>query len=145
MAVRKFLAGVAASAGLGALLCGTAPAQAAPLPQFSPFGTTVYTFGNANFCTGAVAVAVEAAPFRPGHVLAHVTPLGYQRGPCGNHVMLGWLGSAGAGNQDFYVSSGDRPGATVTRDLWIGMGPAKIMADSWPIQGNFTEWYLLVP
>ncbi|WP_433724226.1 hypothetical protein ACQP0C_26700 [Nocardia sp. CA-129566] len=147
MTVRRAAAGFVVSAGIGALMCGitATPAQADPLPQWAPFGTTLYTFGDANFCTGAIAVAVEAAPRAPGHVLAHVTPLGYQRGPCGNHVMLGWVGSAGARAQEVYVHTDAAPGATVTVDLWMGMGPAKIMADTWPIQGPFAEWYLLVP
>ncbi|MGW4770546.1 hypothetical protein ACWEO2_21190 [Nocardia sp. NPDC004278] len=147
MTVRRAAAGVAVTAGVGALMCGilATPAQADPLPQWAPLGTTLYTFGDANFCTGAISVAVEAAPHQPGHVLAHVTPLGYQRGPCGNHVMLGWVGSAGARSQEVYVHTDAAPGATVTVDLWMGMGPAKIMADTWPIQGPFAEWYLLVP
>ncbi|MFQ6325341.1 hypothetical protein ACLMAL_04275 [Nocardia sp. CWNU-33] len=147
MTVRRMVAGAMVSVGIGALVCGTVvtPAQADPLPQWAPLGTTLYTFGDANFCAGAIGVAVEAAPHQPGHVLAHVTPLGYQRGPCGNHVMLGWVGSAGGRNQDVYVHTDAAQGDTVTVDLWVGMGPAKIMADTWPIQGPFAEWYLLVP
>ncbi|MEV5649299.1 hypothetical protein AB0L57_13690 [Nocardia sp. NPDC052254] len=141
--IARFL--VSAVAGVLCFGMGATAAQADPLPQWAPFGTTLYTFGDANFCTGTIAVGVEAAPGMPGHVLAHVTPLGYQRGPCGNHVMFGWVGSAGARHQDVYVRTDAAPGATVTVDLWIGMGPAKIMADTWPIQGPFTEWYLYVP
>lgn len=135
--------GLALSTGLGVLSCATAEAD--PLPQFTPFGTTLNTFGDANFCTGAIDVSMEAKPQSPGHVLAHVTPLGYQRGPCGNHVMLGWVGSAGARSQDVYVHADAGRGETQTVDLWVGTGPAKIMADSWPIQGPFGEWYLMTP
>ncbi|MFI1912670.1 hypothetical protein [Nocardia sp. NPDC020380] len=147
MRVRRTAAGIAAAAAIGALACGmeTAPAQADPLPQFSPFGTTLFTFGDANFCTGMIGIAMEAAPGMPGHVLAHVTPLGYQRGPCGNTVSFGWVGSAGAQHQNVYVYTDDTPGDTVTLDLWVGMGPAKIMADTWPVQGPFVDWYIWVP
>ncbi|RDI68937.1 hypothetical protein DFR76_101473 [Nocardia pseudobrasiliensis] len=122
-----------------------APAHADPLPQLTPIGTTLNTFGEAKFCAGAIDVALEAAPARPGHVLAHVTPRGYLGGPCGNHVRFGWLGSAGLRTDDVYVQTGAGPGRTVTADLWVGTGPAKVMAGSWPLQGNFAEWYLLVP
>ncbi len=134
-------------AGIVALVwgCPAAPAQADPLPQWSPFSTTIYTFGDVNFCNGTIAVALEAAHAAPGHVLAHVTPMGYRRGPCGNHVVLGWWGSAGARSQIVYVHAGATPGDTVTVDLWMGMGFAKLMADSWPLQGTFVEWYLVVP
>ncbi|NNH68471.1 hypothetical protein HLB23_00990 [Nocardia uniformis] len=140
-------AGVAMAVGTGALVSGigAAPVRADPLPQFTPLGTTLFTFGDANFCTGAIGVRLEATPRRPGEVRAHVTPLGYQRGPCGNHVILGWVGSAGARTQQVYVHTGAAPGATVTVDLWVGMGPAKLMAETWPIQGTFAEWYLWVP
>ncbi|MGW0249113.1 hypothetical protein ACWDYH_21020 [Nocardia goodfellowii] len=138
-------AGLLAAAGAGALVFGAQPARADPLPQFAPFGTTLYNFGNANFCAGAINVAVEAAPHRPGFVRAHVRALGYQRGPCGNQVSLGWVGSAGARHHNVYVHANATPGETVTADLWVGMGPAKIMAASWPMQGTFAEWYLLVP
>ena len=141
--VARFL--VSAVAAMMACGVGATAAQADPLPQWAPFGTTLYTFGDANFCAGTIGVAVEAAPGLPGHALAHVTPLGYLHGPCGNHVMFGWVGSAGARSQDVYVRTDAAPGETVTVDLWIGMGPAKIMADTWPIQGPFAEWYLLVP
>ncbi|MGN2639434.1 hypothetical protein ACTD5D_25370 [Nocardia takedensis] len=146
MKLRRLSLGIAAAAGICVLGSTTAvPAQADPLPQFTPLGTTLYTFGNANFCTGTITVDLEAAPRRPGFVRAHVTPQGYQRGPCGNHVMFGWAGSAGFRHQDVYVHAGATRGATVTIDLWVGMGPAKIMADTWPIQGPFLEWYLYVP
>ncbi|WP_147471429.1 hypothetical protein [Nocardia stercoris] len=134
-------------AAIVALACGwpAAPAQADPLPQWTPFGTTIYTFGDAKFCTGTIAVALEAAHGRPGHVLAHIAPLGYQRGPCGNHVVLGWVGSAGARSDLVYVWAGVTPGTAVTEDLWVGTGFAKLMADTWPPQGTFTEWYMVVP
>ncbi|MCX4097972.1 hypothetical protein [Nocardia sp. alder85J] len=145
MTVRRMAAGVAAAAGIAAAVCGTEPAQADPLPQLPPFGTTLFTFGDANFCAGAINIAMEAAPRAPGHVLAHVTPAGYFHGPCGNHVSIGWLGSQGLRSADVYVRADAKPGQTVTTDLWVGMGIAKIMAASWPMQGNFTEWYLYVP
>ncbi|MEU8901640.1 hypothetical protein [Nocardia sp. NPDC048505] len=145
MMVRQMAAVLMAAAGTGALVLGAAPAQADPLPQWAPFGTTLFNFGNANFCAGSINIAVEAAPQRPGFVRAHVRPLGYLSGPCGNQVSLGWVGSAGARHQNVYVHTGAAPGEVVTVDLFVGMGPAKIMAASWPMQGTFTEWYLLVP
>ncbi|MBU3062294.1 hypothetical protein KO481_12245 [Nocardia sp. NEAU-G5] len=145
MTARRMAAMVATAAGIAAAVCSTEPAQAAPLPQVTPFGTTLFTFGDANFCGGAISVGLEAAPHAPGHVLAHVTPTGYLHGPCGNHVALGWLGSQGLRSTDVYVHSDTRPGHTVTTDLWVGSGVAKVMADSWPIQGSFAEWYLYVP
>ncbi|MRH90763.1 hypothetical protein GFY24_25545 [Nocardia sp. SYP-A9097] len=147
MTVRVSAAVIVISATISALLCGLGapPAQADPLPQWTPFGTTLYTFGDANFCTGAIGVALEATPQLPGHVLAHVTPYGYQHGPCGNHVVLGWLGSAGGRSQDVYIHTDATPGNTVTVDLWVGMGPAKFIVNTWPLQGPFLEWYLLVP
>ncbi|MFC3965386.1 hypothetical protein [Nocardia jiangsuensis] len=146
MNIRRLGAGLAASLGIGVLGGATAvPAHADPLPQFAPIGTTLYTFGDANFCAGAISVDLEAAPKRPGFVRARVTPQGYLSGPCGNHVMIGWVGSAGFRHQDVYVRTGAQRGKTVTVDLWVGMGPAKIMSSSWPIQGPFAEWYLYVP
>lgn len=147
MTVRRIAAGIVISAAIGALTCGQGapPAQADPLPQWDPVGATLYAFGDANFCTGAIAVALEAAPKLPGHVLAHVTPLGYQRGPCGNHVVLGWLGSAGGRSQEVYVHADGMPGDTVTVDLWVGMGLAKFIVNTWPLQGPFIEYYVLVP
>ncbi|MFC9894798.1 hypothetical protein ACFVMC_14010 [Nocardia sp. NPDC127579] len=136
---------MAAIAGIGAAVLAAAPAQADPLPQFAPFGATLFNFGDANFCAGAVSIALEAAPQRPGFVRAHVRSLGYQRGPCGNQVSLGWVGSAGARHHNLYVRAAAGPGQVVTADLFIGMGPAKIMAASWPMQGTFAEWYLYVP
>lgn len=122
-----------------------ASAQADPLPQVTTVGTTLFAFGDAKVCAGLIDVALEAAPRRPGHVLAHVTPRGYLGGPCGNQVKLGWVGSAGPRTQDVWVGADAKPGGTVTADLWVGMGPAKVMAASWPIKGTFAEWYLLVP
>jgi hypothetical protein len=145
MMARRMAAAVAAAAGIAAAVGSTEPAQADPLPQVPPFGTTLFTFGDANFCAGAISVALEAAPRAPGHVLAHVTPTGYLHGPCGNHVAIGWLGSQGLHSVDVYVHSGAKPGQTITTDLWVGSGVAKVMADSWPIQGSFAEWYLYVP
>lgn len=146
MTLRRLSAAIAASVGLGVLGSTTAvPAHADPLPQWAPVGVTLYTFGDANFCAGTVRVDLEAAPKRPGVVRAHITPEGYQRGPCGNHVMFGWVGSQGFRHQSVYVRTGANRGRTVTADLWVGMGPAKIMTSTWPIQGNFTEWYLHVP
>ncbi|WP_327145128.1 hypothetical protein [Nocardia sp. NBC_01327] len=148
MRVRRWVAGVVASASIGALVCGigATPAQADPLPQWAPFGTTLFTFGDANFCAGMINIVLEATPHMPGHVLAHVTPLGYLNGPCGNHVSLGWLGSAGGRSQDVYVhSDGPRAGDTVTVDLWVGMGLAKLFANTAPIQSQWAEWYLWVP
>ncbi len=135
------------SAVIAMLMFGTAApqAQADPLPQFTTIGTTLYNFGDAKFCAGAIDLALEAAPGRPGHVLAHVTARGYLGGPCGNLVKLGWVGSAGVRTQDVFVDAGAAHGDTVTADLWVGMGPAKVMAISWPIKGTFAEWYLLVP
>ncbi|MCM6776285.1 hypothetical protein NDR87_20285 [Nocardia sp. CDC159] len=146
MRARRVLAGLV-SAVTAVLLSGMAatPAQADPLPQFTTIGTTLYTFGNANLCAGAIDLALEATPHLPGHVLAHVTPRGYLGGRCGNQVKLGWVGSAGLHTQDVYVEAGAAPGDTVTVDLWVGSGPGKVMAVSWPIRGTFAEWYLLVP
>ncbi|MFE2996793.1 hypothetical protein ACFXG4_17460 [Nocardia sp. NPDC059246] len=143
----RMLAGVIAAAGLalGVGGVGAAPAQADWLPQWAPFGTTVFTFGDANFCAGQIAVGLEAAHGMPGHVTAHVTPLGYLGGPCGNHIVLGWLGSAGGGSRDVHVRTGAGPGETQTVDLWVGMGLAKLVANSWPLQGPWAEWYLIVP
>ena len=57
MKLRRLSLGVAAAAGICVLGSTTAvPAQADPLPQFTPLGTTLYTFGNANFCTGTITV-----------------------------------------------------------------------------------------
>lgn len=147
MKVRDMAAGFVVSAGIGAISMATSThtADAEAIPQWSPFGTTLYTFGDANFCSGAIDMTVEAAPNQPGHVLAHVTPRGYQRGPCGNHVMMGWLGSGGGNSKEVYVRTDTGPGVTQTVNLDVGSGPAKIMADSWPVQGQFAEWYLMVP
>ncbi|MFI6866637.1 hypothetical protein [Nocardia sp. NPDC050406] len=147
MTVRRILATIVASVGVGAFVCGigATPARADPLPQWAPFGTTLYTFGDANFCAGSIAVVLEATPRLPGRVLAHVTPLGYLNGPCGNHVALAWVGSAGARSHTVYVHTGATPGRTVTADLWVGMGPAKLFANTWPLQGQIAEWYLWVP
>ncbi len=145
MTVRRMAAAVAAALGVAAAVCSMEPAQAAPLPQVPPFGTTLLAFGDANFCAGAISIAMEAAPHKPGHVLAHVTLSGYWHGPCGNHVAIGWLGSQGARSTNVYVHANGKTGRTVTADLPIGRGAAKIMADSWPIQGNFAEWYIYVP
>ncbi len=146
MWARRMVAGMV-SAVIGALVAWVAgaPAQADPLPQFTTIGSTLYSFGDAKLCAGAIDIALEAAPARPGHVLAHVTPRGYLGGPCGNRVKLGWVGSAGLRTQDVYVRTDAAQGDTETTDLWVGMGPAKVMAVSWPIRGTFAEWYLLVP
>ncbi|WP_405166380.1 hypothetical protein OG203_15575 [Nocardia sp. NBC_01499] len=145
MRARRMLAGMVAAVVAALSIGVAAPAQADPLPQLTTVGTSLYTFGDASFCAGAIDVALEAAPRRPGHVLAHVTPRGYLGGPCGNQVKLGWVGSAGPRTQDVYVGADATPGDTVTADLWVGMGPAKVMAAAWPIKGTFAEWYLLVP
>lgn len=144
--IRRMLAGLVAALGITAAVCGVnaTPARADWLPQLTPFGTLVLTFGDANFCAGSIAVALEAAHGMPGHVTAHVTPLGYLGGPCGNHIVLGWLGSAGLGSRDVYVHT-STVGQTQTVDLWIGMGLAKLFANSWPLQGPWAEWYLIVP
>lgn len=111
MFVRRILAGLAVLVGvLGLTVGGAGGARADSLPQFAPFGTTLFTFGDANFCTGAIAVSVEGAAGEPGHVLAHVTPLGYQRGPCGNNVQMQWVGSAGGNGRVVYVHAGAGPG-----------------------------------
>ncbi|MFI5777596.1 hypothetical protein [Nocardia sp. NPDC051570] len=146
MRARRMLA-VVVSMVIAVLLSGLAAtsAHADPLPQLTPIGTTLGTFGEARLCAGAINVALEATPDQPGHVLAHVTPRGYLGGPCGNHVKLAWIGSAGPRIQDVYVHAGAAPGATETVDLWMGAGPAKLMAAAWPIPGTFAEWYLLVP
>ncbi|WP_141717514.1 hypothetical protein [Nocardia altamirensis] len=140
------LAGIV-SAVLAALVFGgvAAPAQADPLPQLATIGSTLYSFGDASLCAGAIDLALEAAPHHPGHVLAHVTPRGYLGGPCGNQVKLGWVGSAGLQTRDVYVYADAAPGETITTDLWVGTGPAKVMAIAWPIRSTFAEWYLLVP
>ncbi|MFE9575450.1 hypothetical protein ACFYO1_03620 [Nocardia sp. NPDC006044] len=62
---------------VSAAVCMVAPAQADPLPQVTTVGTTLFAFGDAKVCAGLIDVALEAAPRRPGHVLAHVTPRGY--------------------------------------------------------------------
>ncbi|BAW07573.1 hypothetical protein NSK11_contig00048-0043 [Nocardia seriolae] len=140
------MAGLATAIGVAAAVCGvgTTPAQADWLPQWAPFGTTVFTFGDANFCAGSIAVGLDAAHAMPGHVTAFVTPLGYLGGPCGNHIVLGWLGSAGGGSRDVYVHT-STVGQTQVVDLWVGMGLAKLFANSWPLQGPWAEWYLIVP
>ncbi|MFE3193761.1 hypothetical protein ACFXHA_32495 [Nocardia sp. NPDC059240] len=145
MTMRRVLAGLIAVTGVAAGLTGvgTPPARADWLPQLAPFGSVVLTGGDANFCAGAVAVALESPPGMPGHVTARVTPLGYLGGPCGTHIVLGWVGSAGLGSREVYVRS-DTPGKTQTADLWVGMGLAKLFANSWPLQGPWAEWYLVV-
>ncbi|MEC3917849.1 hypothetical protein [Nocardia sp. CDC160] len=145
--MRRVLAGMAAALGIAAAVCGVnaTPARADWIPEFAPLGSTILTFGDANFCAGAIYVGLEAAHGMPGHVIAHVSPLGYISGPCGNHIALAWLGSAGTGTRDVYVHAGTTAGETQTVDLWMGMGLAKLFANSWPLQGPWAEWYLIVP
>ncbi|AYF76953.1 hypothetical protein D7D52_27665 [Nocardia yunnanensis] len=147
MMIRRLGAVAAVATAILAGVCGVGskPAQADWIPEFAPLGSTVSTFGDANFCAGSIYVGLEAAHGQPGHVTAHLSPLGYLNGPCGNHIALAWLGSAGTGTRDVYVHAGWGPGETVTVDLWMGMGLAKLFANSWPLQGPWAEWYLIVP
>lgn len=124
---------------------GTAAAD--DVPRFGLYGDTIHTVGDRNFCRGDVNVRLEAVPGSPGHVLAHVTPLGFDGGPCGVWVHLNYYNLSFPFYQDatVYVWADRGPGETKTVDLLTGSGPNQIAASTWPNANVGVSWVVLVP
>lgn len=136
----------------GSVLVGTAVmtptvAAADDVPRWGLYGDNIHTVGDRNFCRGDVNVRLESLPGSPGHVLAHVTPLGFEGGPCGTWVHINYYSLALPIYHDdtVYVSAGTGPGQTVTVDLPTGSGANQIAASTWPNANWGVSWYVLVP
>lgn len=128
-------------------LAGTGVATAEPLPQLGIWTTTIHTIGDANLCHGDIDIRLEAAHGRPGHVLAHLTPLGFVGGPCGAWVHFNYYNLNFPFYQDtpVYVHAGTGPGPTVTVDLPTGSGVNNIQASTWPLANWGVAYDVLVP
>ena len=132
----------------GAAVFGAAGTSAADdLPRFGLYGDNIHTIGDQNFCRGDVNVRLDTVPGSPGHVLAHVTPLGFEGGPCGVWVHISYYSLALPIYHEaaVYVSAGNGPGETKTVDLPTGSGPNQIAASTWPNANWGVSWLVLIP
>ncbi|GAA3709386.1 enoyl-CoA hydratase [Gordonia hankookensis] len=149
-------------AGIGALSWfGTGTVAAEPqLPKFSTTGDNFGTFGDHDFCRGAVNLGLTAPKGKHGVVRVTLTSFGFMgsgRGWARNPVCrVLMVATQTSGNSvlkqtPMPVAFGPRRGQKVTRDIVTGPGVALVSVIPYTTklprisQGNGAGAYVLVP
>ena len=114
-----------------------APAHAdrgVPSVPNTPYGTSFGTFGNHDFCRGAVHFGLSAPANKPGFVRVTLTSSGFtgqgagwkRNSLCGVLLLESYMGSAGFRETPIRASFGPRRGERVSRLIYTGSGPLNI-------------------
>lgn len=140
-----------------------APAHAdrgVPSVPNTPYGTSFGTFGNHDFCRGAVHFGLSAPANKPGFVRVTLTSSGFtgqgagwKRDPrCGVLLLESHMGSAGFRETPIRASFGPRRGERVSRLIYTGSGPLNIGVAPYALnsavrtpQGQGVGYFAIVP
>lgn len=160
---RRIAAAALSLAAAGAALtAASGAAEAAPeLPRITTTGDTFGTFGDHDYCHGAVRVSLTAAPRTTGTIRVTLTSLGFTgNGPgwvrnpqCRVLFVTTHTSGNGIARENFIPATfGTRPGQKAVRDIRTGAGAVILgirpMATNSPVrtpQGFGATEYVWVP
>ncbi|MFW0793152.1 enoyl-CoA hydratase [Gordonia sp. CPCC 205515] len=132
---------LAATAGFIPAGAGQAAADT-QLPRLTVYSETIGTFGDHDFCRGAIKLGYTVPTGKRGVVRMTFTShgfigngAGWRRNPTCRALLIVSTASATAINKETYVpiAFGSRPGQRITRDIVTGSGPVNIGVNAYAL------------